>query len=611
MPKDKRKKAKPTANMWQNTAFLVAEAWRGQEKKVPLLCLLLALCGFGASAVELYFAPAILAGIEQGASIPQLLQTILFFTALLLVFTTGRAYCDGNKRYGRVQLRMLLFGKTAGKSNRTSYPNLFDGRFQMLRDKAQMGVLQGEESPCDLVWEALSALLQNLLCFALYLTLMTALNPWLILLVAVTSLGGYAVNHVMSGYEYRHQDELRKIYTGLGYFSNQARSSSLAKDLRLFGMRPWLEEVYQRMWKTLWYFQKKNCSGLFWASVADLVLAFLRNAIAYSYLFYVLLQNGMDASQFLLYFSAISGFSGWVTGILAQTVTLYRQSLFVGMLRECLDYPEPFRFSEGAPLDVDPEKPYEIRLENVSFRYPGGGEDVLHGIDLTLHAGESLAVVGVNGAGKTTLVKLLSGFYDPTEGRVLLNGQDIRQYNRRDYYRLFSAVFQDFDTLPSSVAENVAQQEEGFDRGRVRACLAYAGLERRVEALPRGMDTRLGRRLFQDGVELSGGEMQRLMLARALYKNGPVLLLDEPTAALDPLAEAEVYEQYRAMTRGRSSVYISHRLASTRFCDRVVLLENGRIAEEGTHGELLRRGGRYAELFQVQSKYYQEGEMEP
>ena len=203
--------------------------------------------------------------------------------------------------------------------------------------------------------------------------------------------------------------------------------------------------------------------------------------------------------------------------------------------------------------------------------------------------------------------RLLCGLLDPTSGRVLLNGQDIRRYNRRDYYRLFSAVFQDFSVLAASVAENVAQRIQGVDMALVRRCVELAGIKEKIEALPQGYDTKLGRAVYKDAPELSGGEQQRLMLARALYKDGPVLLLDEPTAALDPIAENDIYLKYNEMSAGKTSLFISHRLASTRFCDRIIFVADGDIAEEGTHDELMQKGGGYAKLFEVQSRYYREG----
>lgn len=250
---------------------------------------------------------------------------------------------------------------------------------------------------------------------------------------------------------------------------------------------------------------------------------------------------------------------------------------------------------------------YKIKLVNVSYRYPNAQQDTIHNMNLTIRPNENLAIVGLNGAGKTTLVKLICGFLDPTEGKVLLNGEDIRTFNRRDYYTLIAAVFQDFSILESTVAVNVAQSIDSIDEDKVWQCLEKAGLKEKVETLPKGIHTILGREVFEEGVELSGGQTQRLMLARALYKDSPILILDEPTAALDPIAENDMYMKYKEMTQGSTSVFISHRLASTRFCDRILFLDHGNIVEEGTHEELLNKHGKYAQLFHVQSQYYQEG----
>ena len=330
-----------------------------------------------------------------------------------------------------------------------------------------------------------------------------------------------------------------------------------------------------------------------------------RNGIAYVYLIQLALHENLSVGEFLLYFTAISTFTQWVMGILQSTLKLHTESLDISRVREFLDYPEPFRFSGGAALPES--RPYELKLENVSFRYDGAEADTIHHLNLTIHPGEKLAIVGLNGAGKTTLVKLLCGLLDPTEGRVLLNGIDVRLFNRQEYYELFSAVFQEFSILNVTIAENIAQCAQDIDDARVQACLDQAGLTQAVAQLPQGVKTYVGREVFLDGVLFSGGETQRLMLARALYKDSPILVLDEPTAALDPLAENDIYLKYNDMTRGKTALFISHRLASTRFCDRIILLSDGGIAEEGTHESLLADGGAYAQLFEVQSRYYREG----
>lgn len=340
------------------------------------------------------------------------------------------------------------------------------------------------------------------------------------------------------------------------------------------------------------------------ADMTEVVLTMARNGIAYVYLIHLALNEGLSAPEFLLYFTAMTTFTQWVMGILREMSTLHKESLDISRVREFLDFPEPFRFEDGR--DVPASDDYELTLENVSFRYPGAEADTIRHLSLTVHPGERLAIVGLNGAGKTTLVKLLCGLLDPTEGTVRLNGTDIREFDRRQYYDLFSAVFQQFSILDVTVAEQIAQTTVDIDYDRLAKCVEQAGLTSTIEELPKGLETHIGREVYLDGVLLSGGQMQRLMLARALYKNGPILLLDEPTAALDPIAENDIYQKYSEMTQGKTSLFISHRLASTRFCDRIIFMADGGIREEGTHESLLALGGEYAGLFEVQSRYYQE-----
>lgn len=224
-----------------------------------------------------------------------------------------------------------------------------------------------------------------------------------------------------------------------------------------------------------------------------------------------------------------------------------------------------------------------------------------------MHPGEHVAVAGLNGAGKTTLVKLICGLADPTQGEVLYDGKDLRLYDREEYYELLSAVFQEFSLLPVTVEEIVAEAPSGsLDEARVRACLELAGLWQAVSALPKGMRQPVGKVVHDDGAELSGGQQQKLVLARALYKNAPLMVLDEPTAALDPLAESCMYELYGTLMKDKTALFISHRLASTRFCGRILLLQDGSILEQGSHDELLALQGRYYELFEVQARYYRE-----
>ena len=434
--------------------------------------------------------------------------------------------------------------------------------------------------------------------------MLTNLNLWLAALVAATTAVSYFASKRINEWGYLHRSEELELTKKIEYANKTATSREFAKDIRMFGLRGWLEDLWGSTMRLYSAFCAKRERKYIWANIIDIVLTFLRNGIAYAFLIGITVKNGLPASQFLLYFAALSGFAQWVVEILDKLSVMHKQSLDISTIREFLDWDEPFDLNGGERIAFEPNKQYEIRLDDVSFRYPKADKDTLSHINLTVHPGEKLAIVGLNGAGKTTLVKLVCGFLDPTEGRILLNGEDIRKFNRNDYYALFSAVFQEFSVLDVTVKENVAQCVDGIDETRVWQCIDKAGLTEKIKSLPKGIETHLGRRVFKDGVEFSGGQTQRLMLARALYKNAPILVLDEPTAALDPIAENDIYQKYNEMTHGRTSFFISHRLTSTRFCDRIIFVDGGKIAEEGTHDELLKNGGGYAYMFEVQSKYY-------
>ena len=605
----KEKAPKPKYNMAQNSWFMIKLAWTSGEKKVIVLSLLSALFAVALNLINLYVSPTILSVVERQASVTELIVTIVVFVAALMLVAAASSYVNTNTLYGRISVRCEIINLLNRKMATTSYQNISDERFKTLKIKVQE-TIGSNRAATEAVWTTLTDLTTNIVGFAFYVVLMSSIQPLLLLAILATTVVSYFVSNRLSEWGYKHREEESEYSTQIYYLDRQSSNLTVAKDIRIFGLRSWLDDLYAKSMAAYTAFKRKEQGVYIWASVTDLVLTFLRNAIAYAYLIGLVIGNGLSVSEFLLFFGAVGGFTAWVSGILGGFNTLHKQSLDISSVRECLEFPEPFKFEDGEPIKTEENRLYEIRLENVSYRYPGADKNTLTNINLTLHPGEKLAVVGLNGAGKTTLIKLICGFLDPTEGRILLDGKDIRDYNRRDYYKMFSAVFQEFSLLAGTIATNVAQDSEGFDMERVKDCVEKAGLRKKIESLKDGYDTYLNREVFEDAMLLSGGETQRLMLARALYKNAPFIVLDEPTAALDPIAESEMYQKYNEMTSGKSSIYISHRLASTRFCDRIIMIADGGIGEEGTHEELLKAGGKYAELYEVQSKYYKEGEDE-
>ena len=596
----KRKKS-----MWQNSWYMIMAAVSSKNKMVLLICGVLAVLFVANNLLGLFIAPRILEAVEAGVSIRELMLTILVFSGGLVVVNSLITYLDECKQTGRLVIRFNFIGQINDKIAKTSYPNTENQDVRKLHEQARERVNGNHQAVQD-IWSTFENIAKNLLGFAVYLVLLLGVALWVPVLVLATTIIGFLIDRYLNGWEYRNREEDASYGQRLRYFYDKACDTTLAKDIRLFGMRDWLVGIYESTLRLYKGFAMRRQKIYMIGGFVDVLLNFIRNGIAYIYLIGLVIYDGLSAPEFLLYFLAIGGFTAWVSGILDSFSKLHTQSLELSSMREFLEYPEQFKFDNGKSILPDKNKQYKFEIVGASFCHHGNEKNTLKNINLTINPGEKLAIVGLNGAGKTTLVKMLCGLYDPCEGSVLMNGENIKEFNRRDYYRHFSSVFQDFSLFATSIAENITQavHKEGDNIEKAIAAAKMAGIHEKITKLPRGYEQPLSRDIFDAGIDFSGGEMQRLMLARALYKDAPVIILDEPTAALDAIAEKEMYEKYNELTGGRTSVYISHRLASTRFCDRVIFIEDGEIKEEGTHDELLKKGGRYAELYAIQSQYY-------
>ncbi len=615
MEKAAEKKTKPRYNPWQNAWWMMRRAWgiridteelKFSGRSVVPMAAAEALCAVALATLELFCAPAVLRQVE-GGGLSGLLLTVAFFCGGLMLVNALLRYLEANHMFARVFVRINIINDLSRKYCRTSYAHIEQPDFLAAADQAYQNC-GSNDGPLEGAWNTLVRVCTHVLNFSISLFLLVRLEPMLLLVTVGAAVLGHAGELAADRWITRRQPEEQRIIHRVYYFEKRTKDVTLAKDIRVFGMHRWLERLYDDAMRLMSDFYRKYQTQLLIADIVRLLLDLVRTGAAYAWLLGAVLAGNIDAAGFLLYFGAVSSIAGGLAGLFTELENLNAHSRHISEVREFLETPEPYRFEDGGDIPTPTDGRYTIELKDVSYRYPGAERDTLSHIDLTVTPGEKLAVVGLNGAGKTTLIKLLCGFLDPTGGAVLLNGVDIRTYDRRQYYALFSAVYQKISVLPASVAENVAQEADAkkIDRARVTDSLDKAGLAPYIATLPRGIDTMLGRDVYLDGGQLSGGQEQRLMLARALYKNAPLLVLDEPTAALDPLAESDVYQKYGQMTQGHTALFISHRLASTRFCDRILLIADGKIAESGTHDELLKSGGSYAELFAVQSKYYQE-----
>ncbi len=599
---------KPKYNVVQNIIYMVKLGWK-ERKLVVILCLLTSLLAVVLSLLKLLVIPVILAQVESVVPLEKLVITILLFAGTLLLVDTMQSFFLTIIPFEHNLFRIIISSKITQKIVKSSYPLTENQDVLKKLDRANMYNI-GNDSTTLAFWLKLSDLIKNVSGFIIYLVMFSYIDYRIIAVIMVTTVVGFLFNKRVSKWSYVHRNEEAEFSQKMNYISNYAGKANIAKDIRLFNMGGWLEDIYISTLRLYQSFIAREQKVYIMGNVADVILSFTRNGIAYIYLIGLVLHNGLSASKFLLLYTAVGGITIWVSGILTVVTELHKESLEISTLREFLEYPEPFDFEKGVAIKPDLSSDYKIELKNVSFRYPGAKQDTLRNINLTIEPGEKLAVVGLNGAGKTTLVKLICGFYNPTEGEVLLNGENIKKYNRRDYYKHFSAVFQDSSILPISIAQNVSQSLDSTDMDKVRKCVNKVGLTENIEKLPKQYETNLGKEIFDDGINLSGGETQRLMLARALYKNAPIIVLDEPTASLDSIAESEIYEKYNEITGNCTSVYISHRLASTRFCNRIILIGDNTILEEGSHVELLQKGGKYYELFEVQSQYYRDNEVQ-
>lgn len=391
-----------------------------------------------------------------------------------------------------------------------------------------------------------------------------------------------------------------KEQRGWTYYASLFEDHSFAKEIRLNSLGKWLLDRERDYFTKVNENQKKQNDGFIISGFFGAIFTLVQQSAAYAYLIYCVVSGAISIGSFTMYTGAITTFSIAFRKVLDSLIEIQAYDTYYDKLDEYLNLPKTLR--KGSEL-IDADSPHFIEFRNVSFKYSGSDVYALKNVNITIPFGQKLSIVGENGAGKTTFVKLMTRMYDPTEGEILLDGVNIKKIDYDQYMSFFSSVFQDYKLFSFSIKDNVALAQP-MDKDRVKDILEYVGFGEKLRKLQNGIDTSVFKNFDEEGFEPSGGEGQKIALARALYKDAPIVLLDEPTAAMDPKAEYELYQKFNEMVQGKTAVYISHRLSSAKFCDVIAVFSNGQIVEYGSHDELYGKGGLYTELFSMQSRFY-------
>ncbi len=552
--------------------------------------------------VTAYIPKAMIDCITEGVTTKKLIEIIALLSLLLTLTIWLDPFMQELVRGGARIVRMRYAVAAFRKNLNTDYVNIESLEKREIQKRAEdfyNARWSGGANFIDML---------NYFCVAIVgvissCALIYKLNAAMILLIAVTCGIEFFIQHTLTKKRRENLNAKTEPNNRFNYFYKLCKDGKSAKDIKIYGFEDYFIKALA---KSLYDIEKIYAKYTHQCIASDGISALLnaaRESVAYIYLVYLVTKGRLSVSDFIFYFGIITGFSNWVISL------GYSVNQIEMCCNECAAYrkyvEEKDTSDEGTALQSKCVE--SIEFCNVSYKYPSSQTPTLKNINIKFGGNENVAIVGENGAGKTTLIKLLCGLYSPTDGKILLNGIDTAGTSKNSYFDLFSVIFQDYRFLPMTIQQNITASSE-YDRGKLYAAFEQAGILEKINSLPQKENSLMDREVYKDAVDFSGGEKQKLLLSKAVYKDAPILVLDEPTAALDPIAENELYLKYNELTKDKLSFFISHRLSSTRFCDRILFLSDGKIAEEGTHEELMAKKGKYYKMYQIQSYYYKEQE---
>lgn len=587
--------------MKENFKYMIKN-WLDWDKKSMLFFIIRIPALVFQPIVMAYIPKAMIDCINEGVTVSRLILTIALLSLLLVVTVWLGPFMQelilGSARVIRMRYAMMAFDKNMNadfmqieslkgreQNNRASefYKSYYSGSADFFETLNQAGVcVVGIITSLALVYK---------------------INFFVILLIFASCVAEFFLLKYLNAKKLNTHDERHKVFTKFNYFYEQSKNLAASKDIKIYGFSDrfiaTMAQLVLEYEKLVATYSKQTVA----VSGTRAFLNLLREVIAYAYLVYLVTKGQLSVSNFIFYFGIITGFSNWICSF------VYCYSGLEYCCNECGRFRD---FVESSSNETkEKAEPFcdreinSIEFKNVTFAYPEAANNTIKNMSFKVSAGENIAIVGENGAGKTTVVKLLCGLYYATGGDILINGKKANEIDKKSYFDLFSPVFQDYSFLPMTVAENVAVTKD-YDKAKLYDAFEKAGIAEKINSLEKKENTLMVKDVYKDAVDFSGGEKQKLLLAKAVYKNAPILILDEPTAALDPIAENELYLKYNDMTDKKISFFISHRLSSTRFCDRIFFISDGQIAECGSHEELMAQKGKYYQMYQIQSYYYKE-----
>lgn len=550
--------------------------------------------------VTAYIPKAMIDCINEGVTVGRLILVVALLSILFALTTWLAPFMQelllGSARIIRMRYAVMAFRKNLN----TSYTNIesLEGRE---KNKRAMEFYRSYYSSSADFLDTCNQFLVCIVGVITSLTLVYKINILMILLIMATCVAEFFLLRFLNIKEKGVKNARSNVFVKFDYYYSLSKDLTAAKDIRLYGFTDYFLYAVAGLIKELEKITSKYMHQSVKVGGTRALLNLIRELVAYAYLTYLVFQNRLSVSDFIFYFGIITGFSNWITNAVFLYSNLERCCNDCAAFREFVESKEESREKPNA----DFEKIDSIEFKNVSFTYPSAEKPTIKNMSFKVNEGENIAIVGENGAGKTTAIKLLCGLYYPTEGDILVNGKSSKDFSSDSYFDLFSAVFQDYEFLPMTVAENICAKSD-YDSEKLYSALEQSGIADKIYSLDKKENSFMVKDVYKDAVDFSGGEKQKLLLAKAIYKDAPVLILDEPTAALDPIAENELYLKYNELTKGKLSFFISHRLSSTRFCDRILFIKDGKIAEEGSHEELMALKGSYYKMYQLQSYYYKE-----